>query len=69
MDRSDFDEAATRLQGSVGFKDDEAADEIGRSLMEQLLADPTHDYRTLKYGDVIDGTVTGDPRSAARALP
>jgi small subunit ribosomal protein S1 len=57
MDRSDFDEAATRLQGSVGFKDDEAADEIGRSLMEQLLADPSHDYRTLKYGDVIDGTV------------
>ncbi|MEX1159165.1 MAG: 30S ribosomal protein S1 [Thermomicrobiales bacterium] len=57
MDRSDFDEAATRLQGSVGFKDDEAADEVGRSLMEQLLADPTHDYRTLKYGDVIDGTV------------
>ena len=57
MDRSDFDEAATRLQGSVGFKDDEAADEVGRSLMEQLLADPSHDYRTLKYGDVIDGTV------------
>ncbi len=57
MDRSDFDEAATRLQGSVGFKDDEAADELGRSLMEQLLADPSHDYRTLKYGDVIDGTV------------
>jgi small subunit ribosomal protein S1 len=25
--------------------------------MEQLLADPTHDYRTLKYGDVIDGTI------------
>ncbi|HEX5165926.1 MAG TPA: 30S ribosomal protein S1 [Thermomicrobiales bacterium] len=57
MDRSDFDEAATRLQGSVGFKDDEAADEVGRSLMEQLLADPSHDYRTLKYGDVVDGTV------------
>jgi len=57
MDRSDYDEAATRLQGNVGFKDDEAADEVGRSLMEQLLADPTHDYRTLKYGDVIDGTV------------
>jgi small subunit ribosomal protein S1 len=57
MDRSDFDEAATRVQGNVGFKDDEAADEVGRSLMEQLLADPSHDYRTLKYGDVIDGTV------------
>jgi len=57
MDRSDFDEATTRVQGNVSFKDDEAADEVGRSLMEQLLADPSHDYRTLKYGDVIDGTV------------
>jgi small subunit ribosomal protein S1 len=28
-----------------------------QSLMEQLLSDPTHDYRSLKYGDVIDGTV------------
>ncbi len=27
------------------------------SLMQQLLDDPSHDYRALKYGDVIDGTV------------
>ncbi|HEY8598033.1 MAG TPA: 30S ribosomal protein S1 [Thermomicrobiales bacterium] len=28
-----------------------------QSLMQQLLDDPSHDYRALKYGDVIDGTV------------
>jgi small subunit ribosomal protein S1 len=56
MDRTEFNGAAGRLQGGVGF-DDQAGDEAGRSLMEQLLADPTHDYRTLKYGDVIDGTI------------
>ncbi|HUG16283.1 MAG TPA: 30S ribosomal protein S1 [Thermomicrobiales bacterium] len=56
MDRSDFDGAPGRMQGGVGF-DDDGADSVGRSLMEQLLADPTHDYRTLKYGDVIDGTI------------
>lgn len=56
MDRSDFNEASGRLQGGVGF-DDDGAESVGRSLMEQLLADPTHDYRTLKYGDVIDGTI------------
>jgi small subunit ribosomal protein S1 len=56
MDRTEFNGAAGRLQGGVGFED-QAGDEAGRSLMEQLLADPTHDYRTLKYGDVIDGTI------------
>jgi small subunit ribosomal protein S1 len=56
MDRSDVNGASGRLQGGVGF-DDDGAESIGRSLMEQLLADPTHDYRTLKYGDVIDGTI------------
>jgi small subunit ribosomal protein S1 len=27
------------------------------SLMEQYLSDPSHDYRTLKYGDVMDGVI------------
>lgn len=27
------------------------------SLMEQFLNDPSHDYKTLKYGDVMDGTI------------
>lgn len=29
----------------------------GASLMEQYLSDPSHDYKTLKYGDVMDGTI------------
>ena len=57
MDRSDMDQAGPRLQGGYGFPSDEQAESAGRSLMEQLLADPTHDYQTLKYGDVIEGTV------------
>jgi small subunit ribosomal protein S1 len=28
-----------------------------QNLMQQLLDDPSHDYRALKYGDVLDGTV------------
>src|SRR6478752_8219287 len=27
------------------------------SLMEQYLSDPSHGYKTLKYGDVMDGTI------------
>ena len=27
------------------------------SLMEQFLADPSHDYKSLKYGDVMDGVI------------
>ncbi len=29
----------------------------GASLMEQFLSDPSHDYKTLKYGDVMEGIV------------
>jgi len=29
----------------------------GASLMEQYLSDPSHDYKTLKYGDVVDGVI------------
>src|SRR5215216_5011000 len=29
----------------------------GPSLLEQYLADPSHDYKTLKYGDVMDGVI------------
>jgi small subunit ribosomal protein S1 len=56
MDRSELTGAGSGFQSGIGFPDDpEAATD--RSLMEQLLADPSHDYRTLKYGDVIEGTV------------
>jgi small subunit ribosomal protein S1 len=52
-----MNEAASQFQGGVGFPAGDESDNAGRSLMEQLLADPSHDYRTLKYGDVIDGTI------------
>ena len=29
----------------------------GPSLLEQYLSDPSHDYKTLKYGDVMDGVI------------
>src|SRR5680860_1265188 len=29
----------------------------GASLMEQFLSDPSHDYKTLKYGAVMEGIV------------
>ncbi|HEY8448801.1 MAG TPA: 30S ribosomal protein S1 [Thermomicrobiales bacterium] len=35
----------------------EVAGSGGPSLLEQYLADPSHDYRTLKYGDVVEGTI------------
>jgi small subunit ribosomal protein S1 len=33
------------------------AQETMPSLMEQYLSDPSHDYKTLKYGDVMDGVI------------
>ena len=57
MDRSDVSEAAPRLQGGMPFPEGEQGDSVGRSLMEQLLADPSHDYQTLKYGDVLEGAI------------
>ncbi|RIK46350.1 MAG: 30S ribosomal protein S1, partial [Chloroflexi bacterium] len=57
MDRSDM-EATDSLSDSMGrVPDADAVTNEGRALMEQLLADPSHDYRTLKYGDVVDGTL------------
>jgi small subunit ribosomal protein S1 len=40
---------------SVAVADDAELD--AASLMEQFLNDPSHDYKSLKYGDVMDGTI------------
>jgi small subunit ribosomal protein S1 len=45
-------QAGNEAQGAV-----EGVIAAPMSLMQQLLDDPSHDYRALKYGDVIDGTV------------
>jgi len=36
---------------------DQMTEVDGASLMEQFLSDPSHDYKTLKYGDVMEGIV------------
>lgn len=40
---------------SVSVADDAELD--AASLMEQFLNDPSHDYKSLKYGDVMDGVI------------
>jgi small subunit ribosomal protein S1 len=41
----------------VEVASEEAVEFDGASLMEQYLSDPNHGYKTLKYGDVIDGVI------------
>jgi small subunit ribosomal protein S1 len=41
----------------VEAAEEEAVELDGASLMEQYLSDPSHDYKTLKYGDVVDGVI------------
>ncbi|CAN5125894.1 hypothetical protein BH23CHL1_BH23CHL1_11100 [soil metagenome] len=43
--------------GNVDVADDSSAEDAGRAMMEQLLADPSHEYRSPQFGDVIDGTL------------
>ncbi len=57
MERTDFEGSTPAMQGSVDLNPENSSDDAGRALMEQLLADPTHDYHTLKYGDVLEGTI------------
>src|SRR5689334_3664783 len=55
--------AAEREQGAEGSgrnaaESADGGDAIdGASLMEQFLSDPSHDYKTLKYGDVMEGII------------
>lgn len=41
----------------VGLREGAADSAPTLSLMEKYLNDPSHDYRTLKYGDVMDGVI------------
>lgn len=45
------------LENASAPADEPTAEIDGASLMEQYLNDPSHDYKTLKYGDVVDGTI------------
>jgi small subunit ribosomal protein S1 len=42
---------------TTGNEVDQMAEVDGASLMEQFLSDPSHDYKTLKYGDVMEGII------------
>lgn len=46
--------ADAQVAGNEGNLDEELD---GASLMEQFLSDPSHDYKTLKYGDVMEGII------------
>ncbi len=46
--------AEAQVTGNEGDLDEELD---GASLMEQFLSDPSHDYKTLKYGDVMEGLI------------
>jgi len=52
--REQVNESAISGQGNEAAEQ-ELAD--GLSLMEQFLSDPSHDYKTLKYGDVMEGII------------
>lgn len=59
------EQATSEVQNASGAPLDNArqgngpsAEELeDRALMEQFLIDPAHDYRSLQYGDTIDGTI------------
>ncbi len=57
MDGTDVREQSNGV--SVSEQDTAAEQELadGLSLMEQFLSDPSHDYKTLKYGDVLEGII------------
>jgi small subunit ribosomal protein S1 len=69
MDGTDVREQAAQVNGDEQEQPTAAAPQVagnevdldeeldGASLMEQFLSDPSHDYKTLKYGDVMEGII------------
>jgi len=55
MDRIEEGMSAEPATAPAVVADAEAGESV--SLMEQLLSDPSHDYRVLNYGDVIEGQI------------
>ena len=49
------DAVQSQNKGGPDSNEQQAIDDM--SLMEQYLSDPAHDYRNLKYGDSVDGTI------------
>ncbi len=61
MDGTDVQEQdaqVTEAKDQVAETNDASLDELdGAALMEAFLSDPSHGYKTLKYGDVLEGTI------------
>jgi small subunit ribosomal protein S1 len=57
MDFSSFSGSGAPSGSDVDVADSPEADDAGRAMMEQLLSDPSHEYRSPQFGDVIDGTL------------
>ncbi len=52
MNRTDINVSSEEATSAASVADD---DRSPMSLMEELLSDPSHDYRVLNYGDVMEG--------------
>jgi len=52
MNRTDFNVSSEEATSAASVAD---GDRSPMSLMEELLSDPSHDYRVLNYGDVMEG--------------
>ena len=59
-------EATEQVEQAVSA---EQAAPAEQSLMQELLSNPSHDYRALKYGDVIDGTIMQRDRDEFLIVP
>jgi small subunit ribosomal protein S1 len=49
--------SGTQPGSDVDVADNPGTEDAGRAMMEQLLSDPSHEYRSPQFGDVIDGTL------------
>lgn len=54
MNRTDINVSNEEATSAASIADD---DRSPTSLMEELLSDPSHDYRVLNYGDVMEGQI------------
>ena len=57
MDFSGISGSGTQPGGDLDVADNPGTEDAGRAMMEQLLSDPSHEYRAPQFGDVIDGTL------------
>ena len=57
MDFSGISGSGTQPGSDVEVAENPGTEDAGRAMMEQLLSDPSHEYRSPQFGDVIDGTL------------